>query len=110
MLLHSHSTECSRNYPLPSHHAALVSARWLVWILRLLNLTDHQLECLGNILVVASRSFSPSTLVLFCKRLSVLCCDLALLWTQIALVADDDYRNPIRSLHKLRKACPNKED
>lgn len=67
----------------------------------LLNLSDDQLESLGDILVVARAGLSPCTLILLSQRLSVLWSHLSLLWAKITLVANNDDWNPIGSLKNV---------
>ena len=80
------------------HDGALVASSWLVWVLGLLDLSNHQLKCLGDILVVTSARLSPRTLVLLSELLAILWSDLTLFWTQVALVTNNHDWNPVGAL------------
>ena len=69
-----------------------------MWVLGLFDLGDHELKGLGDVLIVAGAGFGPGTLELRPEVLAFFRRHLSLLWTQIALVADDDQRNRFGSL------------
>lgn len=71
------------------HQNAIALGRSLAWVLRLLNLSDQELESLAHVLVVSRARLSPAALYLLRELLSVFGCDLSLLGAQVALVADD---------------------
>ena len=84
------------------HNKAFSAGGGLVGVLRLLNLTDEQLECFGYVLAVPGTSFGPRAVVLVSERLALLGCHLALLRAEVALVADDADGN---GLSALRGGC-----
>jgi hypothetical protein len=49
----------------PLHNRAFASIRWLVRILGLLNLSDDQIKCLGDIIVESSTGLGPTTAEFF---------------------------------------------
>ena len=81
-----------------SHQNTLIAPRRLTRILRLLHLPNHQLKSLSNVLIVLCTCFRPSTVEFLSELLAFLCCDLALVWTEIGLVAYYYYRDPICAL------------
>ena len=81
-----------------SHKDALSSVSRLVRVLALLDLADQQLKGLGDILVVARAGLGESAIELLGQLPALLGCDLALLGPEIALVADDAYRDPVGAL------------
>lgn len=87
---------------LPSHDLArLPPSGGLVRVRRLLDLPDHELERLDDVLVVAGTGLRERALEALCELLAVLGRNLALLGSQIALVADDDDRDPFCALLEL---------
>ena len=83
------------------HNGALVPSSWLIGILLLLNLPDHKLKSLGDVLVVPRACLRVSTVVRFSKGFAFLDGDLTLVWTQITLVCHNDNRNPFGALKKM---------
>lgn len=78
------------SYRIFLHDSALgISLLRLTSFLALLNLRDHALESFTNVLVVARARFGEATAQLFGEFFAVGEGDLALLWAQIGLVADD---------------------
>ncbi|KAK7189984.1 hypothetical protein PSPO01_03705 [Paraphaeosphaeria sporulosa] len=75
------------------HDSALAPAGGLARVLTLLDLANHQLKRLLHVLVVARAGLGPAAAQLRRQRLALLGGDLALLRTQIRLVADDDKRD-----------------
>lgn len=71
------------------HQNAIALGRSLAWVLRLLNLSDQELESLAHVLVVSRARLGPAALYLLRELLSVFGCHLSLLGAQVALVADD---------------------
>ena len=61
----------------------------LASLLALLNLSDHALESLADVLIVARAGLGEAAAQLFGKLLAVCECDLALLGAQVGFVADD---------------------
>lgn len=80
------------------HDRALVSSSWFIWVLSLLDLSDDQLESLGDILVIARAGLGPRTLILLSQRLSILRGYLSLFWAKITLVTNNDNWDPVGSL------------
>lgn len=74
----------------------------LAGVLRLLDLGNQQLKSLADVLVISCTRFSPAALDLFRHLLAILRGDLALLGTEIALVADNDDGNGLGALWKRR--------
>lgn len=81
-----------------SHHAAFVVTRRLAGVLRLFNLGDHKLKGLGDVVVQPGAGLGEGALKIFCQLSSLFGCDLSLLRLQVALVADNDQRDPVRAL------------
>jgi len=73
----------------PSHDDALAACRRLVGVLRLLNLADEELKSFGYVLPIPGTSLGPGAVVLVCQSFALLGRHLALLRTEIALVADN---------------------
>jgi hypothetical protein len=71
------------------HDSTFAATSRLVRLCRLLDLSDHHLECLRDVGVVPSTGLSPSCVEFFCELLTLFGCDLALAFANIALVADD---------------------
>lgn len=80
------------------HKNAVALLRGLAWGLRLLDLSDHELKGLGHIGVVGRASLGPPALQLLSKLAAILRANLALLRSQIALVADNDDRDRFSAL------------
>jgi hypothetical protein len=64
----------------------------------LFDLSNHELEGLGHIGVVCGAGFGPTALQLLSQLAAVLGTNLALLGSQIALVADNDNWHRLGSL------------
>lgn len=77
----------------------------LAGVLRLLDLGNQQLKSLADVLVISCTRFGPSALDLFRYLLAILRGDLALLGTEIALVADNDDGNGLGALWKRTKVA-----
>lgn len=73
------------------HDDAFVSAWRLRRILRTFDFSNHELKCLGHVLIEASACFSPSTLELFCQCLAMLLFNLSLFWAKVTFVSHDDH-------------------
>jgi hypothetical protein len=71
------------------HHDTLVSSRWRLGIARLLNLANHQLKSLVDILVITCTGFYPRTLELFAERLAFCGGYLSLFRSQVGLIANN---------------------
>jgi hypothetical protein len=82
------------------HDLARVSTSWLIWVLLLLNLSNHKLKSFGDILIVPCACFGVGTVELFSQSFAILNSDLTLIWAQVTLVPHDDNRNPFRALSK----------
>lgn len=85
----------------PLHDNTLVSTRWLIWIGELLDLADHELESLADILVVAGAGLGVAAVELLSQSLALLDGDLTLVWTEITLVTNQDDGNPLDALFIL---------
>lgn len=72
------------------HHDAVLALLWLPRLLTLLNLRNHALESLVHVLVVSGAGFRPAALEFFSQLTAVLGLDLALFWSQIRLVANNE--------------------
>lgn len=81
-----------------SHNQAFTTVRGFVRILTFLDLGNEKFKGFTDVLVIASTSFGPSAIELLGQLLAVLLTDLALLGSQVALVAYYDNRNPVRTL------------
>lgn len=82
-----------------SHYLARLSISCrFIGVRCLLNLPNHELECLDNVLIISSASLSPGALELVRELLAFLRGNLPLLWSQVLLVTDDDYRDPFCTL------------
>jgi len=75
-----------------------LAASGLTRVLAGLDLLDQKLEGLLDVLVVPRTGFGPAALELLRELLAVFGGDLALLGTQIGLVANDDDGDPVDSL------------
>lgn len=84
------------------HDHALAVVGRSVGVLGLLDLVNEQLKGFGNMDIVSGTSLGPSAAELLSELLAVLWADLALLWSQVALVADDTDRYFLASLHEVR--------
>lgn len=84
--------------PTVLHDAALPSARWLVWLLRFLNLGNHHLKGFGNIGVIACTRLDPAAVELTGQVLSLLGCEFPLALGHVAFVADNDDGNGLGAL------------
>jgi hypothetical protein len=80
------------------HDNALGTTSGLTRVLAPLHLSDHKLERLQHVLVVARARFRPGTLELFGKGSAVFGSDLALLGAEIRFVAYNDEGNPFDGL------------
>jgi hypothetical protein len=60
------------------HDQAPFPTRRLLGVLGLLNFSDHQFECLDDVLVVSCRSLRPRAIPLGSQGLALFCRDLAL--------------------------------
>ena len=83
-----------------SHHIAFVAARRLARVLRFLDFRDHGLERLGHIFVIPCAGFGEGTFEFLGQFATLVGIDLSLRQLKIALVADDDKRNPVGALVK----------
>ena len=79
------------------HDYAIPPASWLLRILRLLNLCNHQFECLDDILVMPCRSLRPRAIPFCCQGLALLGRNLSL-YVEIGFIADHNDWNPIGAL------------
>lgn len=82
-----------------SHQYALAAGGRLIGVLRLLDLSDEELESLADVLVVAGTGLGPGAVVLLAQLLSVVGADLSLLGPEIALVAHNDDGDPLDTLY-----------
>lgn len=82
----------------PLHDGTLAASVRFIGILSLLNLPNELLKGLGDVLVIASTRFGPGTLQLLRKFLPIFGSDLTLLGAEIALVTDNDNREPLNTL------------
>jgi hypothetical protein len=80
---------CKSVSQLSLHQNTIALARRLAGVLRLLDLPDQELESLAHVLVVSRARLGPAALYLLGELLSIFGCDLSLLGSQVALVADD---------------------
>lgn len=80
------------------HQNAVALGGCLARVLRLLNLSDQELEGLADVLVVSCARLGPAALNLFGELLSIFRSDLSLLGSQVALVADNADRNGVSTL------------
>jgi hypothetical protein len=80
------------------HDMTLASASGLTRVLAPLHLANDKLKCLEDVLVVARARFGPGALELFGEGFAIFGCNLALLGTEIGLVAYDNNRDPLDSL------------
>lgn len=78
-----------------SHQLALSAGRGLAGVGALLDLGDEKLKALADVLVVAGAGLGVAAVVLFRQLAAVLGRDLALLGSQIALVAHNDNGHPV---------------
>lgn len=85
----------------PSHHNTLSAGGSFVGVLRLLDLGNERLKSLADMLVVAGASFGPAAVKPFCKLPGILLGNLTLFGAQVALIADNDNRDPIGTLREL---------
>ena len=104
----------SRPCSFRSHHAAFVVTRRLAGVLRLFHLAHHKLKGLGDVIIQPGAGLGESALEFFRQRSSLVGGDLSLLGLQVALVADNDQRNPVGTLYlpsvgragnSARRAC-----
>jgi hypothetical protein len=63
------------------HDLALVPTGWLIGVLLLLDLSNHKLKSLGDILVVPSACFRVGTVELLSQNFAILNSDFTLVWT-----------------------------
>ena len=84
-----------------SHHDALAPSSRLAWILRFLNLGNHLLEGCGNVDVQPCASLGEAAVEFIRQLPSLVHRDLSLLGSEVALVADDDQRDPVGALPGL---------
>ena len=83
-----------------SHHVALTAARGLARVLRFLDFCDHGLERLRHIFVIPCAGFGEGTFEFLGQFATLVGIDLSLRQLKIALVADDDERDPVGALVK----------
>jgi hypothetical protein len=81
-----------------SHDNALTTVLRLVRILRLFNLADQELKGDVDMFAVTGTGFRPAALELLRQLLALITCNLALFGPKIALVTNNDQRNPVRTL------------
>lgn len=74
----------------PLHQDAIALSRCLAGVLRLLDLSDQELERFADVLVISCARLGPAALDLLGHLLSIFGGNLSLLGSQVALVADDD--------------------
>jgi hypothetical protein len=72
-----------------SHKDAVAFARWSVGVLRLFNLLNKEFKGLSHIHVIAGARFRPGTAQLLSEFLALFGGNLPLLWSKVALIADD---------------------
>lgn len=80
------------------HCDAIALLRRLSRVLGLLNLSNQQLKCLADVLVVPCARLGPAALEFLRQLLAFFGADLALLWPQIALVTYNDDGNGFGTL------------
>ena len=90
-----------------SHHTAVTSPGWLTWILRLLNLGNHQLEGSGDVLVQPCASLCESAFELVGQLTPVFLGYLSLLGFEVAFVADNNQWHPLRALFASMLVMPD---
>ena len=78
--------------------ASIRTTSRLIRILRLLDLADDEVESLADVLVVARAGLGVGAIELLGQRFALLDGDLALLGTEIALVAYDHDGDPFGAL------------
>jgi len=92
-------SQCPLNSPSkPLHDLTFIPISRLIGVLRFLNLSNDELKRLGDVLIVPCTCLCVRTVKLLRQRLALLDGDLALIWTQIALIPNNNDGNPFRAL------------
>lgn len=83
------------------HQSTLIAPRGLGGILRLLDLPNHQVKCLGDIEVKEGTGLGKCTVDFLCQLAALINRHLSLFGLQIALVAHYHQRHLVRTLSMM---------